>query len=286
MVDTVIKDGLHSYDDVYRGVPEGAAARQGRARRQMSGDALLATHGVVKRFGGVIALKGVSFDLRPGRSTRCAARTAPANRRSSSCSAGSTRTAATRARSSWTASPRALRRRAMPSTPASPSFTRSSRSSPTCRSPRTCCSAGSRGGSVSSTGTKCTRVRARSWALAGWSSTPRRRRRSRRRPADSWSKSRAPSPRVRKVLVLDEPTAALASQEIERLLALVRDLRSRGIACIYISHKLDEVFAHRRPHHRAARRREHRHPVGGADESGGSHPVDGRAHDRRSVPAP
>ena len=32
----------------------------------MSGDALLATHGVVKRFGGVIALKGVSFDLRPG----------------------------------------------------------------------------------------------------------------------------------------------------------------------------------------------------------------------------
>ena len=32
----------------------------------MSGDALLAAHGVVKRFGGVIALKGVSFDLRPG----------------------------------------------------------------------------------------------------------------------------------------------------------------------------------------------------------------------------
>ena len=46
-----------------------------------------------------------------------------------------------------------------------------------------------------------------------------------------------------KVLVLDEPTAALASQEIERLLALVRDLRGRGVACIYISHKLDEVFS-------------------------------------------
>ena len=45
------------------------------------------------------------------------------------------------------------------------------------------------------------------------------------------------------VLVLDEPTAALASQEIERLLALVKDLRSRGVACIYISHKLDEVFS-------------------------------------------
>jgi D-xylose transport system ATP-binding protein len=46
-----------------------------------------------------------------------------------------------------------------------------------------------------------------------------------------------------KVLVLDEPTAALASQEVERLLALVRDLRSRGVACIYISHKLGEVFS-------------------------------------------
>ena len=46
-----------------------------------------------------------------------------------------------------------------------------------------------------------------------------------------------------KVLVLDEPTAALASQEIERLLALVRGLRRRGVACIYISHKLDEVFS-------------------------------------------
>jgi len=32
----------------------------------MSGDALLAAHGVVKRFGGVIALKGVSFDLQAG----------------------------------------------------------------------------------------------------------------------------------------------------------------------------------------------------------------------------
>ena len=43
-----------------------AAARQGGARRPMSGDALLAARGVVKRFGGVIALKGVSFDLQAG----------------------------------------------------------------------------------------------------------------------------------------------------------------------------------------------------------------------------
>jgi D-xylose transport system ATP-binding protein len=42
---------------------------------------------------------------------------------------------------------------------------------------------------------------------------------------------------------LDEPTAALAEHEVLILLDILRDLRSRGIASIYISHKLDELFA-------------------------------------------
>jgi D-xylose transport system ATP-binding protein len=46
-----------------------------------------------------------------------------------------------------------------------------------------------------------------------------------------------------RILVLDEPTAALARHEIDVLLELVRGLKSQGVACIYISHKLDEVFA-------------------------------------------
>ncbi len=46
-----------------------------------------------------------------------------------------------------------------------------------------------------------------------------------------------------RILILDEPTAALAEHEVRVLIAILRDLRSRGIACIYISHKLDEVFA-------------------------------------------
>ena len=46
-----------------------------------------------------------------------------------------------------------------------------------------------------------------------------------------------------RVLVLDEPTAALARQEIEALLALLRRLAATGVACVYVSHKLDEVFA-------------------------------------------
>jgi D-xylose transport system ATP-binding protein len=46
-----------------------------------------------------------------------------------------------------------------------------------------------------------------------------------------------------KVLILDEPTAALSDTEVRRLLDVVRDLKSRGIAALYISHKFEEVFA-------------------------------------------
>jgi D-xylose transport system ATP-binding protein len=46
-----------------------------------------------------------------------------------------------------------------------------------------------------------------------------------------------------RILILDEPTAALAEHEVQVLLEILRDLRRRGIACIYISHKLEEVFA-------------------------------------------
>ena len=46
-----------------------------------------------------------------------------------------------------------------------------------------------------------------------------------------------------KVLVLDEPTAALTDREVECLFKVVRELRKDGIAVIYISHRLDEIFA-------------------------------------------
>lgn len=45
-----------------------------------------------------------------------------------------------------------------------------------------------------------------------------------------------------RVLVLDEPTAALTGHEVTVLLAHLRRLRAQGTACVYISHKLDEVF--------------------------------------------
>lgn len=46
-----------------------------------------------------------------------------------------------------------------------------------------------------------------------------------------------------KLLILDEPTAALNEADSEHLLGLIRDLRDRGIASIMISHKLNEIEA-------------------------------------------
>src|SRR5437870_1363573 len=45
-----------------------------------------------------------------------------------------------------------------------------------------------------------------------------------------------------KILVLDEPTAALTESEVETLFAILAKLKARGVGMIYISHKLDEVF--------------------------------------------
>ena len=46
-----------------------------------------------------------------------------------------------------------------------------------------------------------------------------------------------------RILVMDEPTAALTVQEAERLFAVLRDLKSQGIGIVYVSHHLDEIFA-------------------------------------------
>ncbi|ANF96961.1 sugar ABC transporter ATP-binding protein [Paenibacillus bovis] len=46
-----------------------------------------------------------------------------------------------------------------------------------------------------------------------------------------------------KLLILDEPTAALNENDSENLLELLRDLRDQGITCIMISHKLKEVIS-------------------------------------------
>jgi ribose transport system ATP-binding protein len=44
------------------------------------------------------------------------------------------------------------------------------------------------------------------------------------------------------VLILDEPTSALADDQIQKLFSVLRDLTAKGISIVYISHKLNEVF--------------------------------------------
>jgi rhamnose transport system ATP-binding protein len=46
-----------------------------------------------------------------------------------------------------------------------------------------------------------------------------------------------------RVLIMDEPTAALSGPEVERLFAVMRTLREHGAAVLFISHRLEEVFA-------------------------------------------
>lgn len=46
-----------------------------------------------------------------------------------------------------------------------------------------------------------------------------------------------------RVLIMDEPTASLSAHEVEQLFKLVNTLRERGVAILFISHRLDEVFS-------------------------------------------
>jgi ribose transport system ATP-binding protein len=54
--------------------------------------------------------------------------------------------------------------------------------------------------------------------------------------------ARAMSQADARVLILDEPTSSLAADDVERLFAIIRRLRDRGLSVIYISHVLEEVL--------------------------------------------
>ena len=44
------------------------------------------------------------------------------------------------------------------------------------------------------------------------------------------------------ILIMDEPTSALAEAEVSRLYRVIERLRKRGVTILYISHKMDEIF--------------------------------------------
>lgn len=45
-----------------------------------------------------------------------------------------------------------------------------------------------------------------------------------------------------KILIFDEPTSSLSQRETQRLLECIQDLKAKGVTCLYVSHRLDEVF--------------------------------------------
>ena len=87
-----------------------------------------------------------------------------------------------------------------------------------------------------------------------------------------------------RLLIMDEPTAALSPHEVENLFATVRRLRERGVAIVFISHRLEEaeaiadvVTVLRDGRHVATR------PIGRAS-AGGDRAADGRPVARRALP--
>ena len=48
--------------------------------------------------------------------------------------------------------------------------------------------------------------------------------------------------RKARLIVMDEPTAALSAAESERLFGIIRDLSKSGVAVLYVSHRLDEIL--------------------------------------------
>jgi rhamnose transport system ATP-binding protein len=83
-----------------------------------------------------------------------------------------------------------------------------------------------------------------------------------------------------KVLIMDEPTASLSAHEVERLLTIARALKESGVAVLYISHRLDEIF---RIADRVTVLRDGKHistrPIGEVTEDGMVREMVGRAID-------
>ena len=87
-----------------------------------------------------------------------------------------------------------------------------------------------------------------------------------------------------RLLIMDEPSAILDDGEIETLFDVVRRLTAEGVGVVYISHRLDEIRAHRRPRHRARRRAHGRDRPAGRHAAGRARRADGRPQGRAALP--
>ena len=79
-----------------------------------------------------------------------------------------------------------------------------------------------------------------------------------------------------KIVLMDEPTAAISVRQVAEVLNLIRHLRDRGIAVVLISHRMPDVFDGRRPGHRDAARQEGRRQADCGEFARGSDRADYR----------
>ena len=202
---------------------------------------LLDAEGIHKRYGGVHALRGARLAIRPARSTPSWARTARASRRCSRSSRA--RSSPTAARSRWPASESSFRRPTDALRQGIATVTQETTLAP----------------DLSVAENVFLGRLARRGPLVDWRATapPRGRRAA---PASLDVDPSRPVRRLRpdqqqlveiaralsidaRVLILDEPTSSLTDDEVAALFRVVRRLRDEGVATIFVSHRLQEVFA-------------------------------------------
>ena len=82
--------------------------------------------------------------------------------------------------------------------------------------------------------------------------------------------------RDNEILIFDEPTAVLTPQEIEELMATMREFAREGKSILFISHKLNEIMEVSDPRHRPPPRQVHRHGQHEGHEPAGALQHDGR----------
>ena len=171
---------------------------------------------------------------------RCAAKTARERARSESSWRGSTRP--TKAASSSAASPSDSPARATPWGQAWPWSIRSSRSARTCRWPRISASGACRRRAALSRSARCGAARRRCWRRSTPTLDVTRAVGSLTVGQQQMLQIASAIGQGARVIVFDEPTSSLSQHEAERLYSIIGRLRERGVTCIYVSHRLEEIF--------------------------------------------
>ena len=203
---------------------------------------LLEVRGVSKSFGAVAAVRDVSFPLYAGEVHALVGENGAGKSTIVKMLAGVHRPDAGHVE--LDGGPLSLGARPTRRPPASPSSTRSPRCSPTSRSRRTSSWAASRSAAgAGSTAARSNAAAAELFARLGVPIDPER-------PARGLSIADQQIVEIAKalsldarVIVMDEPTAALSGVEVERLFAVARSLRDDGAAVLFISHRFEEITA-------------------------------------------